>query len=240
VSFNPFKRKEESAEETSNWYKDQYQHMIVQRNVLAFLTLAALIASIVCVILVNRIAEVKTVEPYVVQIDDKSGIVQLVNPVSRTEYAANELIDRFFVAQYITARESYNVSILRYNYNAVRVMSTPQIFNIFSRSINPNIPTSAAALLGNDGTGIRSIRIKSVAYIQNPPIPNDKSQKTPEKIIQARVEFRDTRQNGQDVIDNFVITVTFQYANLELNEEERLINPLGFSVTQYQVQREIA
>jgi type IV secretion system protein VirB8 len=238
VSFNPLKRKGESAEETSDWYKDQYQHMIVQRNVLAFLTLAALVASIVCVILVNRIAEVKTVEPYVVQIDDKSGIVQLVNPVSRNEYAASELIDRFFVAQYISARESYNISILRYNYNVVRVMSSQQIFSLFSRSVSPNIPTSAAAILGSEG--MRLIRIKSVAYIQNPPIPNNKAPATPEKIIQARVEFRDTRPNGQDVIDNFVITVTFQYANIELNEEERLINPLGFSVTQYQVQREIA
>lgn len=238
MSLNLFKRKPETAEETSHWYKDQYQHMVVQRNVLAFLTLAALVASVVCVILVNRIAAVKTVEPYVVQIDDKSGVVQLVNPVSRNEYAANELIDRFFVAQYINARESYNLSILRYNYNVVRVMSTVQMFNIFRRDVSPNVPTSAAAVLGNDG--IRTVRIKSVAYIQNPTIPNDNAKATPEKIIQARIELRDTRENGQDVIDNFVITVTFQYANIELNEEERLINPLGFTVTQYQVQREIA
>lgn len=238
MAFNPLKRKVESAEETSHWYKDQYQHMVVQRNVLAFLTLAALIASVVCVILVNRIAEVKTVEPYVVQIDDKSGLVQLVDPVSRNEYAANELVDRFFVAQYINARESYNISILRYNYNVVRVMSTVQTFTIFRRDVSPNVPTSAAAVLGSDG--MRTVRIKSVAYIQNPPIPNSNAKATPEKIMQARIELRDTRENGQDVIDNFVVTVTFQYANIELNEEERLINPLGFTVTQYQVQREIA
>lgn len=238
MSFNPFKRKEETAEETSHWYKDQYQHMVVQRNVLAFLTLAALVASVVCVILVNRIAEVKTVEPYVVQIDDRSGIVQLVEPVSRNEYAAKEMVDRFFVAQYINARESYNLSILRYNYNVVRVMSTVPVFTNFRRDVSPNIPTSAAAVLGTDG--LRTVRIKSVAYIQNPSVPNNSDKTTPEKIIQARVELRDTRENGQEVVDNFVITVTFQYAQIELNEEERLINPLGFTVTHYQVQREIA
>ena len=238
MSFNPFKRNVESAEETSHWYKDQYQHMVVQRNVLAFLTLAALIASTVCVILVNRIAEVKTVEPYVVQIDDKSGLVQLVEPVSRNEYAANEMIDRFFVAQYINSRESYNLSILRHNYNVVRVMSTVPVFNVFRRDVSPNVPTSAAAVLGNDG--IRTVTVKSVAYIQNPSIPTTKAKTTPEKIIQARIQLRDTRENGQDVIDNFIITITFQYAQIELNEAERLINPLGFTVTQYQVQREIA
>ncbi len=238
MAFNPFKRKPESAEETSHWYKDQYQHMVVQRNVLAFLTLVALIASVVCVILVNRIAEVKTVEPYVVQIDDKQGIVQLVNPVSRNQYAANEMIDRFFVAQYLNARESYNISLLRYNYNVVRVMSTVDVFGSFRRDVSPNVPTSAAALLGAEG--MRTVRVKSLAYIQNPPMPNNNAETTPEKIIQARVELRDTRPNGQDVVDHFVITITFQYAQLQLNEEERLINPLGFTVTSYQIQREIA
>lgn len=238
MSFNLFKRKEESAEETSHWYKDQYQHMVVQRNVLAFLTLAALIASVVCVILVNRIAEVKTVEPYVVQIDDKSGVVQLVDSVTRNEYAAKDMVDRYFVAQYINARESYNLSILRYNYNVIRVMSTVEVFNIFRNDVSPNVPTSAAAILGTDG--MRTVRIKSVAYIQNTKPSNNSAKSTPEKIMQARIELRDTRQNGQSIIDNFVVTVTFQYANVELNEEERLINPLGFTVTRYQIQREIA
>jgi type IV secretion system protein VirB8 len=58
--------------------------------------------------------------------------------------------------------------------------------------------------------------------------------------MQARIELRDTRENGQEVVENFVVTVSFEYAQLELNEEERLINPLGFTVTQYQIQREIA
>jgi type IV secretion system protein VirB8 len=146
VALNPFKRKDNTTEEPAHWYKDQYQHMVVQRNVLAFLTLGALIASVICVFFVMRIAQVKTVEPYVVQIDDKSGIVQLVEPISRNQYAANEMIDRFFVAQYINSRESYNITVLRYNYNVVRVMSTIEVFNNFRRDVSPSVPTSAARL----------------------------------------------------------------------------------------------
>lgn len=238
VITNPFKRNENTVEESSNWYKDQFQHILVQRNILAFLTLAALIASTVCIIMVNRIAEVKTVEPYVVQIDDKLGIVQLVDPITRNQYAANEQIDRFFIAQYVSAREGYNISTLRYNYNVVRVMSSVPVFQVFRRDVNPAVPTSPSAILGEEG--MRSVRIKSLAYIQNPPIPNAKAETTPAKIIQARIELRDTRDNGQDIIEHFVVTVTFEYAQLELNEQERLINPLGFTVTQYQIQREVA
>lgn len=238
MAFNPFKRKQISNDEPSGWYKDQYQHMIVQRNVLAFLTLCALVASVACVFFVMRIAQVKTVEPYVVQIDDKTGIVQLVNPVSRNEYAANEMIDRYFVAQYINARESYNLSVLRYNYNIVRVMSTVPVFSMFRRDVAPSNPVSPSALLKEQG--MRQATIRSLAYISNPPIPNNNAQTTPSKIIQARVELRDSRENGQEVIENYVITIAFEYAQLQLNEAERLINPLGFTVTQYQIQREIA
>ena len=88
--------------------------------------------------------------------------------------------------------------------------------------------------------GYREVRIKSLAYIQNPSIPEKKTGSTPSKIIQARIEMRDSRSSGQDISDNFVVTITFEYAQLELNEEERLLNPLGFTVTQYQIQREIA
>lgn len=237
MALNPLKRKDTTSDEPSHWYKDQYQYMVVQRNVLAVLTLAALAASVLCVFFVMRVAKAKTVEPYVVQIDDKTGIVQLVEPIKRNEYAANEMIDRYFIAQYITGRESYNVSILRYNYNMVRVMSAVSVFNEFSRNASPNNPVSAAALLKNEG--MRGVRIKSIAYIQNPPIPNSRDATTPTKIIQARVELRDTRASGQDVSENFVITISFEYAKLQLNEEERLLNPLGFTVTQYQIQREI-
>jgi type IV secretion system protein VirB8 len=238
VAFSLFKRKDTRAEDSSDWYKDQFQHILVQRNVLAFITLASLLGSITCVIMVARIAAIKTVEPYVVQVDDKSGIVQLVEPIARNKYAANEMVDRFFVAQYIGSRESYNVSLLRHNYNIVRVMSTVPVFTNFRRDVNPSVPTSPAALLGDDG--MRTVRIRSVAYIQNPPIPDGPLEVTPPKIMQARIELRDTRDDGQEVIENFVVTVTFEYAQLQLNEEERLINPLGFTVTSYQIQREIA
>lgn len=220
-----------------NWYKDQYQHMLVQRNMLAILTLCALLAAIASVFLVMTVAQNKTVEPYVIQIDERSGMVQLVDPVSRNEYAANELIDRYFVAQYLNARESYNITTLRYNYNIVRVMSAVDVFNTFSRDVAPSNPTSAAALLKSGGQ--RQLRIRSLAYIQNPPPAYGSEETTPAKIMQARIQLRDIGASGNDVVENYIVTITFEYTQLQLSEEERLINPLGFTVTQYQIQQEI-
>lgn len=237
MALNPLKRKQEADSGVPNWYKDQYQHMLVQRNMLAILTLCALLAAIASVFLVMTVAQNKTVEPYVIQIDERSGMVQLVDPVSRNEYAANELIDRYFVAQYLNARESYNITTLRYNYNIVRVMSAVDVFNTFSRDVAPSNPTSAASLLKSGGQ--RQLRIRSLAYIQNPPPAYGKEETTPAKIMQARIQLRDIGASGNDVVENYIVTITFEYTQLQLSEEERLINPLGFTVTQYQIQQEI-
>lgn len=238
MALNPFKRKAEAEGGVPNWYKDQYQHMLVQRNMLAILTLCALLAAVACVFLVMTVAKNKTVEPYVIQIDERSGMVQMVDPVSRNEYAASELIDRYFVAQYLNARESYNVSVLRYNYNVVRVMSALDVFGTFRSQVAPGNPTSAAAILKN--TGQRQVRIRSLAYIQNPPPPYGKAETSPAKIMQARIQLRDVGAGGADITENYIVTITFEYTKLQLNEEERLINPLGFTVTHYQIQQEIA
>jgi type IV secretion system protein VirB8 len=233
-----FKRKQKSVSESAkNWYQDKYQQVLVQRNVLMLVALVALVLSLGAVFAVGRLAPLKTVEPLLLQIDDKSGIVRSVEPVERNRYAANEAIDRYFLARYITAREGFNFSILRSNYNLVRIMSTPEVFYQFRRQVDPANEESLAARLKT--TGQRDIRFVSVSYLSNPPLPGGAVEKTPSKIMQARIVATDLLPNAGEVKTNYVVTVTFEYAKLELNAEEMLLNPLGFQVTSYQIQKEI-
>lgn len=232
-----FKRSAKSdASGTKHWYLDKYQQILVQRNILALICILAMGGCLVAVFAVYSLAPLKSVEPYLLKIDEKSGVVQKVEPVARNEYAANEAVDRYFVSKYIMARESYNPSILRYNYNMVRVMSTPDVFYLFRGSVDPNDPKSAAAIL--KGIGVRDIKFKSISYIKNPPI-DGKEEVTPTKIMQARFVANDRLPNAPEAPVHNVATVAFEYAILNLNEEEQLINPLGFTVTSYQVQREL-
>ncbi len=233
-----FKRKQKDVTDGSkHWYQDKYQHVLVQRNVLALVALIALVAALIAVFAVMRMAPLKTVEPYLLQIDPRTGITQRVDPVTRNQYAAAEAVDRYFASQYLRARESYNFSILRYNYNVVRLMSTASVFGTFRRMVDASNPQSPAALMG--AMGQRDIRIRSLSYIQNPPAFNQKAEVTPTKIMQARITTVDSIPNAPDRAEQWVVTITFEYASLNLNDEEQLINPLGFTVTSYQIQREI-
>lgn len=233
-----FKRSQRQvADSSKHWYQDKYQHVLVQRNMFALVALVALAVALIAVFTVARLAPLKSVEPYLLQIDEKTGITQKVEPISRNQFAANQAVDRYFVSTYIRMRETYNPTTRLYNDNVVRVMSTQPVFYTYRRQADPSNEESLAAKLGT--TGQRQVKINSINYISNPvPVGKDAPQ-TPEKIMQIRLTTTDILPNAGDTTQKWVATVTFMYASIDLNETEQLLNPLGFTVTNYQIQREL-
>jgi len=227
------KKKNSGDDGTKNWYKDKYQYVLVQRNMLAVAVLAALFCAAVAVFAVMQLTPHKSVEPFVIQIDDKTGIVQRVDPVTRTQFTANESIDRYFVAQYIRTRESYIPEIFRINYGTVRVMSSKDVFSRYNVLVRESNPESPAALLKRSGT--RTVQFKSINFIRRSDNVNSE-----EKVAQARVILLDSSTRYAAPMEyHGIVTLTFRYSNLNLNEEERFINPLGFLVTSYAIEREV-
>lgn len=228
----------QAADSSKHWYEDKYQHVLVQRNMLALVSLVALIVALVAVFTVARLAPLKSVEPYLLQIEDKTGITQKVEPISRNQkISSNSALDRYFVSSYIRAREGYNPSIRIYNDNIVRVMSSSDVFYTYRRTIDPSIKGTVAATLGS--LGQRTVKINSINYITNPTTLNPQAEVTPDVIMQVRLTTTDILPNSADISQQWVATVTFQYASLNLNETERMLNPLDFRVVNYQIQREL-
>lgn len=229
-----FKKKDQIASDGGrNWYKDKYEYVRQQRDLLAAMTLLCLLFSAGAVFTVMWLTPYKSVEPFVIQIDEKSGIVQRVDPVTRTEFTSNEAVDRFFVAQYIRARETYIRSVFSYNYEIVRVMSDKFTFGQYNQYISERNPESPAAILKTDG--IRTVKFKNISFIKR-----NESVMNTEKVAQARILLTDMSRRFPAPIEyHSIVTLTFQYSNLNLNEEERFLNPIGFLVTNYSIEREV-
>ncbi len=224
--------KDTAGDEGKNWYKDKYQYVLVQRNILAVITLMALFGAAMSVFAVMQLTPHKSVEPFVIQIDEKSGIVERVDPVTRSEFTADEAIDRYFVAKYIRARESFISSVFKDHYNVVRVMSEPFVFGQYRQFISEQNPDSPAAILKIDGT--RAIEFKSLVFIKKNDNPNGI------KVAQARITLTDdSRRFPVPMVYHNIVTVTYRYSKLNLNEKERYLNPLGFLVTEYTVEQEV-
>ncbi len=210
--------------DAKNWYKDRYQYVLVQRKILTVITLLSLFCTLVTVIVIARLTPLKTVEPFVIQVDQKSGITQTVDPLTVRELTANEAVNNFFLVQYIRARETYSIADLARNYNIVRIMSeSGKVYPDFHRSADPNNPESNAARLGS--TGLRTVKFKSIIYIKP-------------QLAQVRLLVEEKSNSGYNQ-QHKIVLIGFEYIKMNLTTEDRYLNPLGFRVTEYRVDEDI-
>ncbi len=218
-------KKPEETTVHKNWYKDRYQYVLVQRKLLTVITLLSLFCTLAMVFVIARLTPLKSVEPFVIQVDQKSGITQTVDPLTVKELTANEAVNNFFIVQYIRSRESYSITDYARNYNIVRIMSEPtNVYSEFMHEQDPNNPKSNAARLG--GSGVRTVKFKSISYL-NP------------QLAQVRLLIEEKVGEGGYTQQHKIALIAFEYIKMNLSNEERYINPLGFRVTDYRVDEDV-
>jgi len=206
-----------------NWYKDRYQYVIVQRKLLSVITIMSLVCTLATVVVISQLTPLKSIEPYVIQVDQRSGITQTVDPLTVKELTANEAVNNYFILQYIRSRETYDINALAQNYNLVRIMSeSSKVYSRFVGEADPNNPRSNAARLGSAGE--RTVKIKSITYL-NP------------KLIQVRVYIEET--GNAPATMHKIILIAFEYVKMSLSIEERYLNPLGFRITDYRMDEDV-
>lgn len=207
-----------------NWYADRYETTRVQRNFLAVVTLVAAAVSLFSAWSVSQLTPLKTVKPFVIQVDDRTGITQIVEPKSLEEISANEAIKSYFVMKYIRARESYHHEFYRDNYNIVRLMSPSDLFASYKRAMAPQNENSVINIYARESS--LEVQFKSLTFID-------------QNTAQVRLQIIPKgRMEGKVRIKDAIVWTSFEFANLDLKPRERYINPLGFRVLSYRVDEE--
>lgn len=224
-----FKKKDDKAPDAQNWYKDRDQWIRVQRNALFVISLLCAVVTAILSISMNSLIPLKSVEPFVIQIDQKTGVTQMVDPITAEEMTGNEALVRYFLAKYIRARESYypngwENSYNRDNYNTVSWLTQPgQAYDDYRKIIEPTNTKSWFNSLGTQGS--RSIKFRSIQI-------NDSQKATARVLIEEKIGGN-TKELYQ------IINVEFGFAKLELSVEQRYTNPLGFVVKTYRIDEEV-
>ncbi len=222
-----------SAEEKKekNWYADRHQSVLVQRNMLSVLSLFAIIFSTIAIFLVYRNIPIVTVEPFVIQVEPRTGLTQVVKAATAKELAAKEAINNFFIVRYIKSREGYDAAI-RQKFQIVRLSSDPgTVFGGYRLEVDSNNPESFRARSG--GAGTRQVFIKSMSRL-------DKNRSCAGVTCRIQIRVRIIEDiGGRKTQYDRVILMEYTYTTLKLNQQERHINPIGFRVTRYQVDNEV-
>ena len=167
----------------------------------------------------------KTVEPFVIRVDNNTGATDIVTTLKSKEQTYGEIMDKYWLTQYIRYRESYDWQTIQDSYNATMLLSAQPIQTEFSKLYGDN-PNAVHKIL-KDNYKIMA-KVKAVSFVGN----------------MAQIRFdKITVPLGGDISkqvppQSLIATVGFEYVNAPQKEEDRSVNPLGFQITSYRVDPE--
>lgn len=208
-----------------SWDHDRALSAAKERR-MAYRVAAAALAVAAGTLVWHVAAPLKTVEPYVIRVNQASGGVDVVTAVNKTkELTGDEAVRKFFLSQYVRNRESWVADGATEMFNAVAAQSIRNEQEKFAGERKPENPDSPVNRFRNGETV--GVRVTNVAFI------NDRvAQVHFERIVRAP-------GLGGDVKSNWISTINFKFVDKPESEADRLYNPLGFQVISYRADPEI-
>ena len=213
-----------------SWENDEYRSAIRQKNILLFALIMSLIIIIFSLMTIRFLKKNEDIRPFVVEINKKSGIPTVVEPVTVETYSANEAIKRYFIMTYLKSREGY----IYYLYNrdfrdVVRVLSSSSVYNRdYVPKFSRNNSASPINVLGSAST--ITVKLKSIIFDSEANGKGDKNS--------AQVRITLVTEGKINRVENKIVFLKYDFDNLNMNEQDRLINPLGFQVKLYRIEDE--
>lgn len=170
----------------------------------------------------------KTIEPYVVTVDKNSGQTQVVSVLSQTTdtLTEQEVIDRYWLSNYLRWREVYDWYTLQNDYNSTLAFSNPDVQREY-----------ASIFEGDNALDVAwGKRIKATIKILS--IVNDAQTHRATIRFEKTIKQVESKDKGNPTV--WVATVGYRYdPDKEMTQDQRLVNPLAFEVTSYRVDPEL-
>lgn len=162
-------------------------------------------------------------------LDKQTGRIEHITTINESELSVSDVLNKAVSAAYVKRREGYNYFALQKDYDETQLFNSDKVnqeyLNLFNSDESPDIVYDKAA---------------HVVYID--VISNAHSEATdPDRLATLRIK-RTTRRvsDGSEKTDFLNIRMTYRYVpSMELTAAEREINPLGFIVTSYQIDKDL-
>lgn len=208
-----------------SWYKDNYNSVILQRNIFFGLFVIALIGVIIAFTVFFAVNKMQKLEPFIVEIEKKTGIVSVVDQSSMRNFSSNDAINNYFIVKFLRLWEIFDNENYKYNYyTELRLFSAPDVFNQFLAFIRLSNPISPINLYQSNPITAGDIRIRSIQYID---------EGAAQVRFTTQIKTRQSERYGEIEEKSYIATIKFAYNDLKINENERYINPLGFQIMTY-------
>jgi type IV secretion system protein VirB8 len=172
----------------------------------------------------------KEVEPFVVRVDNSTGIVDVV-PVYSGNAPVDESITRYFLSHYLTVCERFNFATAESDYEECGAFHSAQRNQAWYAEWTATNPASPLNV-HKDGSSVR-VQVASVSFFTRASGLGD--------LAQVRY-LKATRQAGSadETFSHWVATVQYAYVAPAKDPKTRRWNPLGFKVVDFKSEPEVA
>jgi type IV secretion system protein VirB8 len=171
----------------------------------------------------------KRVEPFVVRVDNSTGIVDAV-PVYTAHTGVPEAITRYLLTHYVTVCERFNYATAESDYEECGSFHTGQRNAAWYALWNPTNPESPLNVY-KDGTTVR-VQVVSVSFFKRSSGIND--------LAQVRyVKAKRAAGSAREETTHWIATLQYVYADPSSDPKVRGWNPLGFKVVDLRPEPEV-
>ncbi|WP_282128038.1 virB8 family protein [Roseobacter litoralis] len=207
---------------------DQDRLLVARRSTQLAWSVAATASAIACagVVAVAALTPLKSVEPFVIRVDQATGVPEVMTALTDGKEEYDEAITRYFLALYVRTREGYSYASRGVIFDHVQILSGPEEQTEFSEQYNASNPDSPQYVFGKKTKA--EVQIRSISFLD-------------EGLAQVRF-YRNSRNEDENIErrSQWVATLTYRFdAQAEIGAEDRLVNPLGFIVTDYRADPEV-
>ncbi|EFN0475695.1 virB8 family protein, partial [Campylobacter jejuni] len=195
-------------------YEASFRYLIEKSNkrawLIAFISIFIAIISIIAVVLLTPL---KTIEPYVIRVDNTTGMVDILTMLDEKEIKANEALDKYFISTYVKAREGYYYDLLNQDYLLTQLMSSEKVANEYR------------ALYEGDNARDQILKNSNEVSVQILSIVLGESNGVKTATVRAIITTKNLTSKGTTQATK-VITLSYDYILAKASEENRFLNPL--------------
>lgn len=207
---------------------DQDRLLTARRSTRLAWIIASVASVIACasVVAVAVLAPLKSVEPFVIRVDQATGVPEVMTALTDGQEVYDEAVAKYFLALYVRTREGYSYAARSVIFDHVQIMSGPEEQGEFSALYNASNPDSPQYLFGKNTRA--EVDIRSISFLDD-------------GLAQVRF-YRITKTQDEDLErrSQWVSTLTYTFdGQAEISSQDRMINPLGFVVTDYRADPEV-
>jgi type IV secretion system protein VirB8 len=185
------------------------------------------ILGVTCVslaIAITVMSPLKQKEAVIIRVDNLKGTTSILTntDVETLNIDKNEVIDKNNLANYVINREGYDWNYGETIYNKTMLMTSPQIVKEYQMQFHEDNPNALDKKYGNH----------TRVVIENPSVSF--------YTDSALVRFTKKIITGSQIATtNEMATIAYKYVTTDMSDEDRLVNPLGFQVISYRVDKDL-